>query len=53
VRSDDGSSVTKDFVAGESRLIGADELPAVHDLENVGETPLRFITVELLRGLRI
>ena len=44
----DGSFVVRDYALGETRYLthSADD-PLVHDLENVGATTLRFITVEL------
>lgn len=45
----DGRSVTRDYRLGETRyLVHAPDDALVHDLENVGETTLRFVTVELL-----
>jgi beta-alanine degradation protein BauB len=45
----DGTYVVKDYVVGETRYLEhTEESPLVHDLENVGTAPLRFVTVELL-----
>ena len=44
----DGSFVVRDYALGDTRyLVHSPENPLVHDLENVGETTLRFVTVEL------
>jgi len=44
----DGTSVTRDYAVGETRyLVQSPEDALVHDLENVGSSRLRFITVEL------
>jgi mannose-6-phosphate isomerase-like protein (cupin superfamily) len=44
----DGSFVVRDYALGDTRyLTHTPDDPLVHDLENVGETTLRFITVEL------
>ena len=44
----DGSFVVRDYALGDTKyLIHSPEDPLVHDLENVGETTLRFVTVEL------
>ena len=44
----DGSFVVRDYALGDTRyLIHSPDDPLVHDLENVGETTLRFVTVEL------
>ena len=44
----DGTSVTRDYAVGETRyLIQSPEDALVHDLENVGSSRLRFVTVEL------
>lgn len=44
----DGSFVVRDYALGDTKYLThtADD-PLVHDLENVGETTLRFVTVEL------
>jgi quercetin dioxygenase-like cupin family protein len=48
-RSADGSLVTREYHDGDTVYSehSPDE-PAIHDLENAGGTPLRFVTVELL-----
>ncbi|MBI2168369.1 MAG: hypothetical protein HYU28_02545 [Actinobacteria bacterium] len=49
-RFSDGTAVAIDYDVGDTWF---DELtggPQVHDLENVGDTSLRFTTVELLSG---
>lgn len=44
----DGTWVTRDYELGETRFLEhAPDDALVHDLENVGTTPLRFVTVEL------
>ena len=49
-RSDDGTFVVRDYPLGETRYLEpTDTSPLVHDLENVGDTVLRFVTVELDR----
>jgi hypothetical protein len=48
-RSADGSFVIRDYALGETRYLeNTPESPLIHDLENVGKTVLRFVTVELL-----
>jgi beta-alanine degradation protein BauB len=49
VRFPDGRAIEYDSEAGEVDFhsIGPDDV-VVHDLENVGDAPLRFTTVELL-----
>ena len=49
-RHPDGTFVVRDYALGETRFLepsGSD--PLVHDLENVGDSTLRFVTVELRR----
>jgi hypothetical protein len=48
-RSPDGSFALRRYAIGDTRFSehGPDD-PMVHDLENVGETVLRFVTVELI-----
>ena len=47
-RAADGTFVVRDYAVGETRYLElSDAEPLVHDLENVGDTILRFITVEL------
>jgi len=44
----DGTSVARDYALGETRyLVQSPEDSLVHDLENVGSSRLRFVTVEL------
>jgi mannose-6-phosphate isomerase-like protein (cupin superfamily) len=45
----DGTFVIRDYQVGETKYL--EHTPAtalIHDLENVGATPLRFVTVEIL-----
>jgi mannose-6-phosphate isomerase-like protein (cupin superfamily) len=45
----DGTYVVRDYSLGETRFLEHTPDDAlIHDLENVGETVLRFVTVELL-----
>lgn len=49
-RFDDGTYVVRDYRLGETRyLVHSSQDSLVHDLENVGATTLRFVTVELKR----
>ena len=44
----DGSYVVRDYALGETRYLShSPDDPLVHDLENVGPTTLRFVTVAL------
>lgn len=44
----DGTYVVRDYALGETRYLTHSEAdPLVHDLENVGTTTLRFVTVAL------
>jgi beta-alanine degradation protein BauB len=44
----DGTYVARDYALGETRyLVHTAEDPLVHDLENIGDSTLRFVTVEL------
>jgi hypothetical protein len=45
----DGSMITREYNVGDTNYSehSADD-PMIHDFENVGETDIRFITVELL-----
>jgi mannose-6-phosphate isomerase-like protein (cupin superfamily) len=44
----DGTYAVRDYVVGETKYLEhGPESILIHDLENVGETPLRFVTVEL------
>jgi hypothetical protein len=46
-RYDDGTYIVKDYELGETRfLTHSPEHRMIHDLENVGDTTLRFVTVE-------
>jgi len=46
----DGTYVVRDYALGETRyLVHSPGDPLIHDLENVGDTTLRFVTVELKR----
>lgn len=50
-RLTDGSYRVRDYRLGETRyLVHSPEEALIHDLENVGSTELRFVTVELLGG---
>ena len=50
-RSSDGTVVVRRYAVGDTRRSEhTPEAPMLHDLENVGETVLRFVTVELLDG---
>ena len=45
----DGTFVVRDYVVGETKYLEhTPETALIHDLENVGDSPLRFVTVELL-----
>jgi hypothetical protein len=44
----DGTLVVRDYALGETKyLVNSPDDPLVHDLENVGDSTLRFVTVEL------
>jgi hypothetical protein len=45
-----GTTVAMDYSVGDTWFDEMADGPEVHDLENVGSTPLRFTTVELLAG---
>lgn len=48
-RFSDGTFVVRDYALGETRFLEhSPQDSLIHDLENVGETVLRFVTVELL-----
>lgn len=48
-RFSDGTYTIRDYRVGETRYLEhTPESALIHDLENVGETSLRFVTVELL-----
>lgn len=45
----DGTFVIRDYAVGETRYLEhTPDTALIHDLENIGTTPLRFVTVELL-----
>ena len=47
-RFPDGSYVVRDYELGQTRYLEhTPDDPLVHDLENVGDSTLRFVTVEL------
>jgi hypothetical protein len=47
-RSPDGTWTTRDYEVGDTAyLVQSPENLLIHDLENIGETMLRFVTVEL------
>ena len=47
-RLPDGTFVVRDYALGETRyLVQSPDKRLIHDLENVGTTTLRFVTVEL------
>jgi oxalate decarboxylase/phosphoglucose isomerase-like protein (cupin superfamily) len=49
-RFEDGRFSVRDYPLGETRyLVHSADDPLVHDLENVGESTLRFVTVALRR----
>jgi hypothetical protein len=49
-RFEDGTFVVRDYALGETRyLVHTPQDRLIHDLENAGETTLRFVTVELKR----
>lgn len=48
-RRGDGSYAIRSYALGETLYLeNSAERPLIHDLENVGDTRLRFVTVELL-----
>jgi mannose-6-phosphate isomerase-like protein (cupin superfamily) len=48
-RFSDGTFVVRDYRVGETKYLEhSPEAELIHDLENVGESTLRFVTVELL-----
>jgi mannose-6-phosphate isomerase-like protein (cupin superfamily) len=50
-RFDDGTYAVRDYRVGDTKYLEHTvESALVHDLENVGNTALRFVTVELLDG---
>ncbi|GIU93122.1 MAG: hypothetical protein KatS3mg011_2028 [Acidimicrobiia bacterium] len=45
----DGTYVVREYRLGETKFLEhSPDAPLVHDLENVGDTLLRFVTVELM-----
>jgi mannose-6-phosphate isomerase-like protein (cupin superfamily) len=47
-RFDDGTFVIRSYEAGDTTFLDqSPENPLIHDLENVGKTTLRFVTVAL------
>jgi beta-alanine degradation protein BauB len=45
----DGTFVVRDYLVGETKYLEhTPENALIHDLENIGDTDLRFVTVELL-----
>jgi len=49
----DGRFVIRDYTLGETRyLVHSPDDSLIHDLENVGDTTLRFVTVSLLPSSR-
>lgn len=45
----DGTFVVRDYLVGETKYLEhTPETALIHDLENIGDTTLRFVTVELL-----
>lgn len=45
----DGTYVVRDYAVGETKYLEhSPDSELIHDLENVGESTLRFVTVELL-----
>lgn len=47
-RFPDGTYTVQEYAVGDTKyLVHTNEEPLIHDLENVGETTLRFVTVEL------
>lgn len=45
----DGTFVVRDYLVGETKYLEhTPEAALIHDLENVGDSQLRFVTVELL-----
>lgn len=48
-RFSDGTFVVRDYLVGETKFLEhSEEEFLIHDLENVGDSTLRFVTVELL-----
>ena len=50
-RFDDGTYAVRDYAVGDTKFLEhTPETALIHDLENIGDTTLRFVTVELLDG---
>jgi mannose-6-phosphate isomerase-like protein (cupin superfamily) len=50
-RFDDGTFAVRDYEVGDTKFLEhTPQTALVHDLENVGDTTLRFVTVELFDG---
>ncbi len=50
-RLTDGTFTVRDYRLGDTKyLVHSAESSLIHDLENIGHTTLRFVTVELLDG---
>jgi len=48
-RSPDGAMITREYHDGDTEYSEHSPAePMIHDFENVGDTPIRFVTVELL-----
>jgi hypothetical protein len=48
-RRADGSYIIRDYEVGDTMFLeNSRHQPMIHDLENVGDTMLRFVTVEIL-----
>jgi uncharacterized cupin superfamily protein len=48
-RKGDGTYVVRDYRVGDTLYLqNSPQSPMIHDLENVGDTLLRFVTVEIL-----
>ena len=48
-RFSDGTFAVRDYTVGETKYLEhTPETALIHDLENIGDTDLRFVTVELL-----
>lgn len=48
-RFSDGTFVIRDYVVGETKFLEhSPDSELIHDLENIGDSTLRFVTVELL-----
>lgn len=48
-RFDDGTLMERDYNVGDTKYLEhTPETALIHDLENIGDTPLRFVTVEFM-----